>query len=106
MPVLYSVCTANVLCVPDGLSLPGSHPASYAGTKPVRTASLKEDKNARGNAPGCMQTGPRQANAVLQIMGGNSTVTGTGAVPAREEAVFLAQPLTSPPDLQGEWSST
>lgn len=64
-------------------------------------ASSKEDKNAHENAPGCTQTGPCQANVVLQIGG----VSDHRSVLVREEAIFLAQPLRAYPDLQGEWTS-
>lgn len=103
MPVLYSLCTANVLCVLDGLSFPGSHPASYAGTKPVRMASSKADKNAHGNAPGCTQIGPCQANTMLQIMRGFQTVKQSQ--PGRRW-FSLHSPSPAYPDLQGEWRST
>lgn len=81
-----------MLCVLDGLSFPGSHPASYAGTKPARTASSKEDKNVMWKYS-WVHTDRTKPSKHCASNHGVQTVTG--AVPAREEAVFLAQPLTS-----------
>lgn len=70
-----------MLCVLDGLSFP----ASQAGTKPVTMASLKEDKNAHGNARGAGRQGHTKQTLRFKSRGS-----------AREEVVLLAQLLSRP----------